>query len=89
MVAEQHAGGEALQQKNPWVRQKERHVSLDVEAFRENGLPYGIWSALWGTAALPVTLDRCRFTPPWRVGENQPLSLHWDHNPNDTTIRWI
>ena len=30
-----------------------------------------------GTPALLVTLDRCRFTPPWRDAENPPLSLHW------------
>jgi len=40
---------------------------------------HGVWSALWGTGALLVTLDRCRFTPPWRAGENPPLSLHSDH----------
>jgi hypothetical protein len=48
-----------------------------------------VWSALWGTPALLVTLDRCRFTPPWREGENPPLSLHWDHDPLDTSLRWI
>jgi Phytanoyl-CoA dioxygenase (PhyH) len=128
---------------------KENHVSLDVEAFRENGYAvvrgavpgtlcealivaigevsgldadrpetwyrdpplawdivpvwghqgqwdirqhpalHRVWSALGGTPTLLVTLDRCRFTPPWRDTENPPLSLHWDHNPHDPTLRWI
>jgi hypothetical protein len=34
-----------------------------------------VWSALWGTSALLVTLDRCRFTPPWRDGQNPPRAF--------------
>jgi hypothetical protein len=56
---------------------------------RQHPALHGVWSALWGTPAPLVTLDRCRFTPPWREAENPPLSLHWDHNPQDTTLRWI
>jgi hypothetical protein len=56
---------------------------------RQHPALHRVCSALWGTPALLVTLDRCRFTPPWRDTENPPLSLHWDHNPHDTTIRWI
>ena len=56
---------------------------------RQHPTLHTAWSALWGTSALLVTLDRRRFTPPWRDGENLPLSLHWDHNPHDTSLRWI
>jgi len=27
-----------------------------------------IWTMLWGTDDLTVSLDSCRFTPPWRPG---------------------
>ena len=56
---------------------------------RQHPTLHTVWSTLWGTSALLVTLDRCRFTPPWRDGQNQPLSLHWDHNPHDMSLRWI
>jgi hypothetical protein len=56
---------------------------------RQHPTLHQVWSILWGTAALLVTLDRCRFTPPWRNGQNPPLSVHWDHNPHDPALRWI
>lgn len=43
-----------------------------------------IWSALWGTERLTVSLDSCRFTPPWKPGYAEPYSIHWDHDPSDT-----
>ncbi len=42
-----------------------------------------IWATLWGTDALWVSLDSCRFTPPRRPGDAAPYPLHWDHNPWD------
>jgi hypothetical protein len=47
------------------------------------------WSSLWGTAALWVSLDMVRFTPPWEPGYLEPLPIHWDHNPHDDSLRWI
>ncbi len=40
-----------------------------------------IFTALCGTAALSVTLDSCRFTPPWRPGHAEPYGIHWDRPP--------
>ncbi len=48
-----------------------------------------IWAAAWGTDRLIVSLDSCRFTPPWRPGHAEPLPLHWDHAPRDATKRMI
>jgi hypothetical protein len=42
-----------------------------------------IWAALWGTEALAVSLDSCRFTPPWQSGYAEPYGIHWDHDPHD------
>lgn len=42
---------------------------------------HAVWSELWGTTRLFVSLDSCRFTPPWRPGQAEPLPLHWDHDP--------
>lgn len=42
-----------------------------------------IWSTLWGTDALIVSLDSCRFTPPWRAGHTEPFAIHWDRDPRD------
>jgi hypothetical protein len=40
-----------------------------------------VFATLWGTSALLVTLDSCRFTPPWRPGFAEPGDIHWDHDP--------
>jgi hypothetical protein len=50
---------------------------------------HAIWAALWGTAALWVSLDSCRFTPPWRDGFADALPLHWDHDPHAPRARMI
>lgn len=42
-----------------------------------------VWSTLWGTERLSVSLDSCRFTPPWRPGHVEPYGIHWDHDPRD------
>jgi hypothetical protein len=47
------------------------------------------WSELLGTDDLLVSLDRCRFTPPWRSGEPGPSPLHWDHDPGDANLSYI
>jgi hypothetical protein len=44
-----------------------------------------IWAELWGTEKLCVSLDSCRFTPPWKPGYAEPGAIHWDHNPWDAT----
>jgi hypothetical protein len=44
---------------------------------------YRLWATLWGTDALHVSLDSCRFTPPWRPGYAEPYGIHWDHDPWD------
>jgi hypothetical protein len=47
-----------------------------------------VWSELWGTEALFVSLDMARFTPPWREGSAaEPLPIHWDHDPHDSSSR--
>ena len=40
-----------------------------------------VWAQLCGTERLGVSLDSCRFTPPWKVGHAEPGAIHWDHNP--------
>ena len=55
------------------------HAQWDI---RQHSRLLTIWSALWDASALLVTLDRCRFTPPWRDGQYPTLSLHWDPNPH-------
>ena len=44
---------------------------------------HAIWSRLYGTEKLHVTLDSCRFTPPVHSGYAEPYGIHWDHNPWD------
>jgi hypothetical protein len=48
-----------------------------------------IWATLWGTDALWVSLDSCRFTPPWRAGYAEPYGLHWDHPPKAQGVRFL
>jgi phytanoyl-CoA dioxygenase PhyH len=48
-----------------------------------------IWATLWGTERLGVSLDSCRFTPPWKPGHAEPYGIHWDHDPWDTEKRMI
>ncbi len=35
-----------------------------------------VWAEVWGTDRLTVTLDRCRFTPPWRKGRPVELPIY-------------
>jgi hypothetical protein len=35
------------------------------------------------------TVDRCRFTPPWREGRPPGLRIRWDHNLHDPKLRYI
>src|SRR5579864_1764643 len=46
-----------------------------------------IWAAVWGSQTLCVSLDSCRFTPPWKPGYAEPGAIHWDHNPWDAERR--
>ena len=46
-----------------------------------------IWAALWGTEKLCVSLDSCRFTPPFKLGHAEPHGIHWDHDPRDNSLR--
>src|SRR6516225_3991554 len=46
-----------------------------------------IWAILLGTERLCVSLDSCRFTPPWKPGYAEPYGIHWDHDPRDTEKR--
>jgi hypothetical protein len=50
---------------------------------RQHSQMHRIWTELWGTEKLWVSLDSCRFTPPWRPGYAEPYGLHWDHDPWD------
>jgi len=58
-------------------------------AIRQLPSLYQAWSELWGTHELLVSLDRCRFTPPWRDGEPTPQTVHWDHDPHDRELNYI
>lgn len=49
---------------------------------------YAIWSAVWGTKALWVDRNSCRYTPPWREGRAEPLPIHWDVDPHDPGVLW-
>jgi hypothetical protein len=46
-----------------------------------------IWTELWSSERLCVSLDSCRFTPPWQAGYAEPYEIHWDHNPWDAEKR--
>jgi hypothetical protein len=46
-----------------------------------------IWATLWETDRLGVSLDSCRFTPPWQPGFAEPYGIHWDHDPWNAEIR--
>jgi Phytanoyl-CoA dioxygenase (PhyH) len=46
-----------------------------------------IWAELWETEHLCVSLDSCRFTPPWKLGHAEPYAIHWDHDPWDAEKR--
>jgi Phytanoyl-CoA dioxygenase (PhyH) len=47
------------------------------------------WAELWNTDALWVSLDSCRFTPPWRPGYAEPYGLHWDRAPWDPDVTML
>lgn len=47
-----------------------------------------MWTRVWGTPRLWVTMDSCRFTPPWQEGRAEPLPLHWDADPRDREQLW-
>jgi hypothetical protein len=48
-----------------------------------------IWATLWGIDALRVSVDSCRFTPPWRPGYAASYGLHWDHAPKAPGVRFL
>jgi len=56
---------------------------------RQHPNVHRIFAMLWGTEALWVTLDSCRFTPPWRQQCAEQLDLHWDHDPWDPALSSI
>jgi hypothetical protein len=49
---------------------------------------YAIWRTVWGTERLWVDRNACRYTPPWREGRAEPLSLHWDVDPHNPNVLW-
>jgi Phytanoyl-CoA dioxygenase (PhyH) len=70
-----------LDQVPLWGHQSQWDIRQDPSVHR-------IWSAVWGTERLWAARDSCRFTPPWRPGRAEPLSLHWDVDPRDPEIYW-
>jgi Phytanoyl-CoA dioxygenase (PhyH) len=48
---------------------------------RQHPNMHRVWAQLCGTERLGVSLDSCRFTPPWKLGHAEPGALHWDQNP--------
>src|SRR3569833_1171456 len=45
-----------------------------------------VFSELWGTSALWVTMDRIGFVPPLRAGEVETCQLHWDMAPRGPSV---
>jgi hypothetical protein len=68
-------GGEAHDLVPIWGHQAQWDI-------RQHPRMHAIWAELWGTGKLWVSLDSCRFTPPWRPGYAEPYD-HWDHDPWD------
>jgi hypothetical protein len=58
-------------------------------AIRQVPVLRSAWSLLLGTDDLLVSVDRCRFSPPWRPSEPEPSPLHWDHDPRDPNLHYI
>jgi Phytanoyl-CoA dioxygenase (PhyH) len=58
-------------------------------AIRELPTLRSAWAQVLGTEDLLVSLDRCRFSPPWRSTEPEPSPLHWDHDPADPNLHYI
>jgi hypothetical protein len=48
---------------------------------------HSVWATLLETESLLVSLDSCRFTPPWKPGYAEPYGIHWDHDPRDADKR--
>lgn len=46
-----------------------------------------VWATLWKTDRLGVSLDSCRFTPPWKPGFAEPYRIHWDYDPWNSEMR--
>jgi hypothetical protein len=46
-----------------------------------------IWATLLKTDRLGVSLDSCRFTPPWKPGFAEPYRIHWDYDPWNAEMR--
>jgi hypothetical protein len=42
---------------------------------------FATFREVWGRDDLTVSLDRCRFTPPWRPGRPEQMAMHWDLDP--------
>jgi hypothetical protein len=54
---------------------------------RQHPKLHAIWATLLRTDRLFVSLDSCRFTPPWKPGFAEPYGIHWDHDPHDPEKR--
>ena len=48
---------------------------------------HAVWTRLCGTERLTVSLDSCRFSPPWKPSYAEPYGIHWDHDPSDAKKR--
>jgi Phytanoyl-CoA dioxygenase (PhyH) len=48
---------------------------------------HAIWATLYENERLYVSLDSCRFTPPWKPLFAEPYGIHWDHDPRDAEKR--
>jgi hypothetical protein len=56
---------------------------------RQHPRLHRLWAVLTGTERLWVSLDSCRFTPPWKPGHAEPYGIHWDHDPWDPAKGFI
>lgn len=53
---------------------------------RQHSHLHQVFSELWGTRALWVTMDRIGFVPPRRPGDIENCEIHWDMDPRGQTI---
>ena len=73
-------GGEPRDLLPIWGHQAQWDIRQHLDLHR-------IWATLWETDRLGVSLDSCRFTPPWQPGFAEPYGIHWDHDPWNAELR--
>jgi Phytanoyl-CoA dioxygenase (PhyH) len=75
-------GGEERDFVPTWGHQAQWNI-------RQHPRMHRIWTEIWGRPDLHVSLDSCRFTPPWKPGHAEPHAIHWDHDPWDEKTQML